>query len=295
MPVPASAQFTVTCRLLAGLSVTVKVRFTDPLSPSFTPGESIDSVGSSSSSVIVRVTADGWVMPWLFAAVPDTVTLLSSSSAVLSTAVTVTTPALPVLPAAMVSVLFALREKSPDTAFVPAAAATVTVVAALDGRSRLAVTVAELVAPLSAMDVRDSASVTLGAASSSAMASVTEAGWVMPWLFTAEPDTVTLFSASSRVLSTAVTVTAPVLLVFPAAMVSVLLLLREKSPDAAFVPAAAATVTVVAALDGRSRLAVTVAELVAPLSSTEVRDSARVTTGAGSSSVIVTFTEEGFE
>ena len=70
-------------------------------------------------------------------------------------------------------------------------------------------------------------------------------------------------------------------------MVSVLLLLSEKSPAAVFAPGAAETVTVVCWLDARSRLAVTVAELVAPLSAIELRDSARVTVGAASSSLIV--------
>ena len=291
-PVP-SAYATVTCRPLAGLSVTVKVRFAEPLFPSVTLGESIDSVGAPSSSVIVSVTDDGCVIPCELVAEPDTVTLLSASSRALSTAVTVTVPLLLVAPAAMVSVVLLLRLKSPFAVFAPAAAETVTVVCWLDARSRLAVTVAELVAPLSAIDVRDSASVTVGVASSSVIVSVTAAGCVIPWLLVAEPDTVTLLSASSVELSTAVTVTDPVLLVLPAAMVSVVLLLSEKSPAAAFAPGAAETVMVVAADEGRSRLAVTVAELVAPLSAIEVRDSASVTVGAASSSVIVSVTAAG--
>ena len=46
MPVPASAYCTVTAVALAALRVTVKVRFVEPLSPSFTLGESIDSTGN---------------------------------------------------------------------------------------------------------------------------------------------------------------------------------------------------------------------------------------------------------
>ena len=51
----------------------------------------------------------------------------------------------------MVSVLFALRVKSPASAFVPAAAATVTVVTAVTAWSNVAVTVAALPVPLSSM------------------------------------------------------------------------------------------------------------------------------------------------
>ena len=45
MPVPASAYCTVTVLVLAGIRVTVKVRFVEPLSPSVTLGELIHSVG----------------------------------------------------------------------------------------------------------------------------------------------------------------------------------------------------------------------------------------------------------
>ena len=285
-PVP-SAYATVTRLPLAGLRLTVNVRFAEPLFPSVTLGESIDSVGAPSSSVIVSVTDDGCVIPCELVAEPDTVTLLSASSRVLSTAVTVTVPLLLVAPAAMVSVALLLSLKSPFAVFAPAAAETVTVVCWLDARSRLAVTVAELVAPLSAIELRDSARVTVGVASSSVIVSVTDEGCVIPCELVAEPDTVTLLSASSVELSTAVTVTEPVLLVLPAAMVSVVLLLSEKSPAAVFAPGAADTVMVVDADEGRSRLAVTVAELVAPLSAIDVRDSASVTVGAASSSLIV--------
>ena len=55
MPVPASAYRTVTGRPEAALRVTVYVSAVAPLSPSATLGELIDSVGVSSSSVIVPV------------------------------------------------------------------------------------------------------------------------------------------------------------------------------------------------------------------------------------------------
>ena len=102
-----------------------------PLSPSVTRGASIDSIGAPSSSVIVRSTLAGCVIPWRFVAVPDTTTVLGASSRRLSTAATV--PVLLARPAAIVNVFAALSRKSPFAAFVPAAAATVTVVASLDG------------------------------------------------------------------------------------------------------------------------------------------------------------------
>ena len=58
---------------------------------------------------MVRVTADGSVMPWLFVAEPETATLLSGSSLSLFTAEIVTAPLLVVDPAAIVSVLSVLN------------------------------------------------------------------------------------------------------------------------------------------------------------------------------------------
>ena len=218
-PVP-SAYATVTCRPLTGLRLTVNVRFAEPLFPSVTLGESIDSVGAPSSSVIVSVTDDGCVIPCEFVAEPDTVTLLSASSRVLSTAVTVTVPLLLVLPAAMVSVVLLFSLKSPFAVFAPAAAETVTVVCWLDARSRLAVTVAELVAPLSAIELRDSARVTVGVASSSVIVPVPLPAVADTVAFAAPLRATTTVSFGSSVVSPR-TVTVTVLLVSPAANVSV--------------------------------------------------------------------------
>ena len=110
----------------------MKVRFAVAPFPSVTLAEPMDSDGSPSSSVTVSVTFDGCVIPWEFTAVPDTVTLLSGSSSLLSTAVTVTVPVLLVAPAAIVNFAFPPSEKSAATAPVPAAAATVIVVSSLD-------------------------------------------------------------------------------------------------------------------------------------------------------------------
>ena len=80
----------------------------------------------------------------------------------------VTVPVLAVLPASIVSVLVAERVKSPATAPVPAAADTVrTTSRSLFPPLSVAVTVDELVAPLSLMEAGSSVSATVGVASSS--------------------------------------------------------------------------------------------------------------------------------
>ena len=52
MPVPASAYCTVTVLVLAGIRVTVKVRLVEPLSPSVTLGELIDSVDPTCAAAL---------------------------------------------------------------------------------------------------------------------------------------------------------------------------------------------------------------------------------------------------
>ena len=264
----------------------MKARSVEPRSPSAALGEVMEREGGSSSSVIVSVRDDGAVTPCEFAAEPDTVTLSSGSSVASPVAVIVTVPVLLVRPAAMVRVFSALSAKSPAPAVVPAAE-TVIVVSALEARFSEAVTVEELAAPLSATEVRESASVAVGFASSSVIVRVTAAGAVTPCEFAAAPDTVTLWFGSSVSSSVAVIVTVPVLLVAPAAMVSVFSALREKSAASASAPAAAETVTSVSALDGRSSEAVTAVEFVAPLSGIVGRESASVTFGVASSFLIV--------
>ena len=93
-----------------------------------------------------------------------------------------------------------------------------------------------------------------------------------------------MFGAST-LLSTPVMVTVPVLLVSPAAIVSVLLVDSVKSPLTAGLTGAADTVTVVAALETADSVAVTV--LSPPFSGIELFDSARVSVGVASSSVMV--------
>ena len=92
-------------------------------------------------------------------------------------------------------------------------------------------------------------------------------------------------SGASTAFPFAVTVTAPVLVVEPDAIVSVLAVLRSKSAPTAPVPAAASTVTVTAALDTPDSVAVTV--VTPPVSEIDVDDSASATVGNASSSVSV--------
>ena len=48
---------TLTCRVLAGLRLTVNVRFVEPLSPSVTLGESTDSVGKTAASTVTSTVS----------------------------------------------------------------------------------------------------------------------------------------------------------------------------------------------------------------------------------------------
>ena len=249
------------------------------------------TVGAPSSSAIVSVTSSASVMPWAFVAVPDTVTLLFGASTPLSSAVIVTVPVLVFAPAAIVSISFVLRLKSSETAGDTADADTVIVVSALEGRSSVAVTVLAFPAPLSSIVPGVSASVTVGAGSSSVIESVTSSGFTMPWVFVAAPRTVTLLSGESTSLSAAVIVTVPVLDIEPATIVSVSFVLRLKSSETAGDTADADTVIVVSALEGRSSAAVTVVE--PPFSPMDSGSSASVTFGAGSSSAIESITSSG--
>ena len=164
---------------------------------------------------------------------------------------------------------------------------TVIVVAALDACESLAVTV--VVPPFSAMALSVTASVTVGAASSSRIVSVTLAGAATPLFPLTAAETVTCLSGASVVSLTAVTVTVPVLLVAPAAMVSVLALDKLKSDAAAFVPAVAATVRVTSSVEARFSVAVTVLDpgFVPSCSSIVAGLSTNVAVGAPSSSVSV--------
>ena len=216
--------------MVAALEGCDRVAFT-VVEPSFSGMDDAATVrvasGAASSSRMVSVTSEGWVTSgrWLLAAVPEIVTLLFGASVLSFTAVTVTVPLLVVSPAAMVSVFAAESWKFAATAPAPGAAATVTVVAAPEARFSRAVTVVTFEAPLSSMPADDSSSVTSGGPSSSRMVRVLAAGFATPRPPVALPETVTRMLGSSAVLSTAVTVTRPVLAVAPAAMVSVLVVL----------------------------------------------------------------------
>ena len=186
----------------------------------------------------------------------ETVTVLSVESTSFFTAVTVTVPLLDVSPATMVSVLFAVTAMSFCSTAV---AETVRVTAWLDLPLSCAVMLvepafSEIVLSLSAI-TRE----TTGNASSSSRVRVTSAGFVIvsTLLFTV-PEMVTVLSGESTSLSTAAMVTLlPVLVSALGAMVRVVPVCL-KSAASAFVPAAADTVTVVSAVDGRFNVAVMV-------------------------------------
>ena len=146
------------------------------------------------------------------ATVPDRVTVLFgasvSSSTALSTTEEVGPEVLLVLPAAIVSTLLALREKSLAVVPVPAAADTVIVVSSPEAAPSVAFTT---VAVFSASVVLSAMSVTAGASSSSSIVPVP-----VPMTLPTAPSATTTVSSLSCALSP-VTVTVTVLLVSPAA------------------------------------------------------------------------------
>ena len=123
------------------------------------------------------------------------------------------------------------------------------------------------------------------AVSSSVSVSSPPAGADTPLPPETAPRTITCLSGASTSLSFAVTVTAPVLVVSPAAIVRVFALDRLKSAATTPGPAAVPTVTVTASLDAPDSVAVTVE--TPPFSEIDDEDSASVTVGSVSSSVSV--------
>ena len=242
-----------------------------------------------SSSVRVRVRSDGAATPWPPATAAEIVTPLSAVSTRLPLAVTVTTPALTVCPAAMVSVFAVERVKSAATAPVPAAAPTVTVNASLDLPDSAAVTVAT--PPVSEIDDDDNASVRTGKVSSSLSVRVRFDGAATSLPPVTVPETVTDLSGESTSLPLAVIVTSPLLAVAPAAMVRVFAAERPKSAATAPAPAAAPTVTVTASLDLPDSAAVT--DATPPVSEIEDGDNDSATVGNVSSSVSVRVSDDG--
>ena len=153
-------------------------------------------------------------MPWPFDAVPVTIaerwpTLSTSSSTAVSVAVSEVAV---VLPAATTMVA------SEPTVYAPSTAVTVTVVAALDGWESAADTV--VVPPPSAIAASATASVTEGAASSSVIVPVPVRSLTGICAFTG-PLSFTSSVSSGSSTPSPLTVTRTVLLVSPAANVSV--------------------------------------------------------------------------
>ena len=288
-PVPASAP---TVTVTASLDLPDSVAVTDATPPvsEIDAGDSDSArVGNASSSVSVRVSDDGATTLLPPATVPETVTDLSGESTSLPLAVIVTSPLLAVAPAAMVRVFAAERSKSAATAPVPAVASTVTVTASLDLPDSVAVT--DATPPVSEIEDGDNASATVGNASSSVSVRVSDDGAATLLPPAAVPETVTDLSGESTSLPFAVTVTSPLLVVAPAAMVSVFAAERPKSAATAPVPASAPTVTVTASLDLPDSVAVT--DATPPVSEIDDGDSASATVGRSSSSLSVRVTFDG--
>ncbi len=197
-------------RPLASDSVSVKVIVVVPLLPSLTLGEFTDSTGGS-SSVMVSITDAGAVTPVAGAViVPDSVTVTSSASRGLSTAVTVMPlPELAVWLAGMVSVV-PLRVTA-DAGL----ADTLIVVAVATARLMVAVSVALLLGPLSSMVAGVRLKVTAGR-SSSTRVRVAVAVPVRPPV--ADPVTVMVSSPSASISSVGVMLKVVVPLFWPAAM-----------------------------------------------------------------------------
>ena len=289
-PAPAAAStVTVTASLEAPESVAVTVD-TPPLSETDDGDSTSATVGNASSSLSVNVTSEGAVTPLPPETVPETVTDLSGESTEFPCAVIVTVPVLVVSPAAIVSfVRLDSSVKSATTAPAPAAAATVTVTASLDAPESVAVTAETPL--LSPIDDGDSPSVTVGNASSSVSVNVAFDGAATPLPPETVPETVTDLFGESTEFPFAVTVTVPVLVVSPDAIVNLSALDNVKSPETAPAPAAAATVTVTASLDAPESVAVTVDTPL--LSEIDDEDSPSATVGNTSSSVSVNVTPEG--
>ena len=178
-------------------------------------GDTASPAVSSSVSVSATPPPDTVPTPWPLASTAVTVTCRSAASTSLSTAASAAPSALDVAPATIT-----IRDAAPEpTEYAPAAACTVTVVACAERRLSVAVTVAT--PPFSEIDEDDSASVASGAASSSVMVSARATGCCTLWSLTAAPETVACLFGASVSSSTAATVTVPLLVVAPAAMVSV--------------------------------------------------------------------------
>ena len=169
----------------------------------------------------------------------------------------VTVPVLVVAPAAIVSVVLVLSVKSDAVAGDTAAAETVSVAASVETALSVAETVVE--PPFSEIDEEPRTRETVGVPSSSVIVSVWSDGAETSSSPETVAETVTSLSGASTLLSTAENVTVPVLVVDPAAIVSVDPV-SVKSPATAGDTGAADTVTVSARLDSSLSVAVTVLE-----------------------------------
>ena len=201
----------------------------------------------------------------------------------------VTVPSLSVCPAAIVRVV-PLSEKSAAAVFVPAAAATVIVVSALEGRSSVAVTVLD--PPFSEIESGASTRLTCGAGSLSEIVTLNpSAGSTDNPGTVVVPRTSTASSGSSMLSSTGASVNVPVWLVIPTGIVIVNSLTAAKSVPTSAVSPSTRTLTAVAS--GRaaaSSAAVTVTRCAFPVAPSDTvsgeTDSVTVIDSVSSSSIV---------
>ena len=281
---------TTTTSLDGWLNCAVTV-LTPPSSGIFSGVRTREMTGGASSSSMVNVTppAGSTARP-VASVVPLTITVRSGSSTLLFSGTRSKVAVALASPVAIVMSKLVTAEKSVPSTAVPAATDTVTTVSPVrDAPSSAAVTVTVRSEPAASSEIRSGETVSVAFVdgdSSSVIVSVCASGDVTPWSFIAVPDTVTSLSSSSSLLSTPVIVTVPVLVLSPAATASTVVPLRVKSSSCVGDTGVADTVIVVSSLDGRSRVAVTVLSPASSEIDAGVRT--RVTTGAGSSSTMVT-------
>ena len=303
----ASAEtVTVTDSLDAGFRRAVTV-VTPPFSPMRAGVNTSDTTGVPSSSMIFSIRGRGGSTPLPSVTVPVTSTVLFGPSRMSSPAVIDTVPSLAVSPTANVSWRFSLRTKSfstPETARGRVAGAAppgpacedrenrteegdiedapmFTVTGSLDGPVNVALT---SLFPPSSMVLGLKSRTTLGVSSSSVIVSVCGSGCATSRPLVTTPATWSVLSGASMSLFTAAMVNVSVLLVSPAAIVSVAPV-SSKSAATAGELGVADTATVTTSFDGAVNIAVTV--LLPPFSPIDAGSSFNINVGVPSSSVIV--------
>jgi len=286
-PVTAGATgSTDTARVMASLDGLLSIAVTVEVSPFslIVLGESIRlAMGRGSSSIMVNSVE---AFTWMPDAEPSTLNILVDSCKSLSVAVIVTTPVLVVSFAAIVRSLLVLKVRSSE---LSGSIDIVTMVSDVFALSSVAVTVVSLELLLSLI-VGDESSRLSSAVSLSVIVNITVSGFSTSLLLDAIAVILNVLFNASTLLSFAVMVNVPVLVISFAAMVRVLPF-KDKSPSTAGDTGSMDTIRMICSVDCLSNLAVTVE--VSP-SSVIVRDESLSVGFDVSSSVMVKLTGIGF-